>query len=117
MSIEAEEALSPPRTKGRHDRLVRRAIANVTTPSLPARCDEEARLDEHGSASFAPFFPANTITSDGRVGGDVVYVLDLGERNETLRPRFGDRRWYRYGARRAPGDSLPTLSDYTPIGH
>ena len=113
MSIDAEEALRPARTSGRLDRLVRGALANDRIAFLPARCAEDARRDDEGSASYAPFFPANTITSDGRVGGDVVYVLDLGEHNETLRPRFGARRWYRFGRRQTPGDSLPTLMAYT----
>ncbi|NUS33187.1 MAG: hypothetical protein HOQ17_09010, partial [Gemmatimonadaceae bacterium] len=59
-----------------------------------------------------PFFPANTIEPDGRVGGNVVYVLDLGARDEALRARFGDRTWYRFGPHLTRGDSTPTLTPY-----
>ena len=46
------------------------------------------------------------------MGGDVVYVLDLGAHNEVLRSRFGSRRWYRFGPRRSATDVLPTIIPY-----
>jgi hypothetical protein len=114
MSIDAEESLRPPRTQGRLDRLVKGALAfdAKEPPVQPAACLEDMRRDSEGSASFAPFFPANTIDADGRIGGDVVYALDLGEHDEVLRARFGDRRWYRFGVRLAAGDTVPTLIPY-----
>ena len=43
--------------------------------------------------------------SDGRVGGNVVFARDLGERNQVLRDRFGDRSWYAYRLARDLGDT------------
>ncbi|MEO8621265.1 MAG: glycosyltransferase family 39 protein, partial [bacterium] len=115
MSIDAEEALQPPRMQGRLDRLVKGALAfdKQEPPTQPAACLEDIRRDNEGSASFGPFFPANTIDDNGRLGGDVVYALDLGEHDEVLRPRFGDRSWYRFGIHLAAGDSVPTLTPYS----
>lgn len=75
-------------------------------------CIADLASDGEGVATFAPFFPANTIEPDGRVGGNVVYVLDLGARDEALRARFGDRTWYRFGPHLTRGDSTPTLTPY-----
>lgn len=116
LSIDAEVALLPARPQGRLDRLVKGALAFDAEPRLnaPQVCVEDVRRDNEGSASFAPFFPANTIDADGHLGGDVVYALDLGAHNEVLRARFGDRRWYRFGVRLAAlGDSVPTLTPYS----
>ena len=117
-SIDAEEALRPLSTKGRLDRLVRGALAfDERDPPLsaPQVCVDDMRRDAEGSASFAPFFPANQIDSAGRLGGNVVYALDLGEHDEVLRARFGDRTWYRFGQRFAAGDSIPTLRPYAAV--
>ena len=114
MSIDAEAAIQPPRTVGRLDRLVKGAIAfdKQEPPTLPQVCVDDVRRDDAGSASYGPFFPANEIGPDGHLGGNVVYALDLGPHDEVLRARFGNRSWYRYGAHRAPSDSLPTLIPY-----
>jgi hypothetical protein len=63
-------------------------------------------------ASYGPFFPTNTIGADGRVGGNVVWVLDLGAHNEALRARFGDRAWYRFRPHLRRGDPNPTIAPY-----
>jgi hypothetical protein len=114
MSIDAETAIQPPRTAGRLDRLVKGALAFDAhePPVLPPVCIDDVRRDDAGSASYAPFFPANRIGADGHLGGDVVYALDLGQHNEVLRARFGNRRWYRFGPHRTPSDSTPSLLPY-----
>ena len=114
-SIDAEVAVRPARTRGRLDRLVMGALAFDAAHqlNLPRECEDDVRRDNEGSASFAPFFPANTIDANGHLGGDVVYALDLGAHNEVLRARFGDRRWYRFGVRLASGDSVPRLTPYS----
>jgi hypothetical protein len=111
LSIEAEESIKPPHMSGRRDRLIRGALAvGVRTPE-PETCVQDSRLDSEGTASYVPFFAANNIDDQGHVSGDVIYALDLGARNETLRARFGDRRWYRFGAQQA-GDTLPRIRPY-----
>jgi hypothetical protein len=75
-------------------------------------CVADLTSDGDGVATFAPFFPANTIEPDGRLGGNVVYALDLGPHNEALRARFGDRTWYRFGPHLTRGDPNPTLTPY-----
>ncbi|HJU65600.1 MAG TPA: hypothetical protein VJ596_07975, partial [Gemmatimonadaceae bacterium] len=59
-----------------------------------------------------PFLRLNVPSENGRVGGKVVFARDLGAHNELLRPRFGERSWYRYVPRRGPGDSSPVFERY-----
>ena len=113
ISINAERALKPPRTAGRQDRLIRRALAfDAEQRALPVVCAEDILRDHDGTAAYGPFFPANDIGPDGRLGGRVVYALDLGDHNEVLRARFGQRTWYRYGPLESSRDSLPSLVPY-----
>ncbi|CAN5912534.1 hypothetical protein BH11GEM1_BH11GEM1_02080 [soil metagenome] len=114
VSIDAEEARRPASAYGRLDRLVKGALAfdSAQPATMPPVCIEDLRLDIEGSASYAPFFAANTIDGDGHVGGNIVYALDLGAHNEVLRGRFGSRTWYRFGLRVAAHDSVPALTPY-----
>lgn len=75
-------------------------------------CLTDLSSDADGPATYGPFFPSNTIGPDGRIGGNVVYVLDLGAHNEVLRARFADRTWYRFGPHLRRGDSTATLTPY-----
>jgi hypothetical protein len=47
----------------------------------------------------------SSFDASGRLGGDIVYVRDFGQRDEMLRGRFGDRDWY-VAAIVVEGDSL-----------
>lgn len=88
-----------------------RITARIATPT-PCPLDE-AR-DREGTAEYTPFFAANEIDADGRLGGRVVWATDLGAHDEVLRARFGDRTWYRLGPR-APGAPLAeALVPYVP---
>ena len=87
-----------------------RAYDPSSDPS-PA-CISDLTSDADGPATYGPFFPSNTIEADGRIGGNVVYVLDLGTHDEVLRSRFGDRTWYRFGPHLRRGDSTATLTPY-----
>jgi hypothetical protein len=82
-----------------------------TSDPSPA-CVSDLLSDGEGVATYAPFFPRNQIQPDGRVGGNVVYVLDLGAHNEALRARFGDRTWYRFGPHLRRGDPNATITPY-----
>lgn len=106
-----EERPAAPR-EGRLARMEATATAYDPTSHPPPACVADLVRDAEGVATYAPFFPANTIEADGRVGGNVVYVLDLGARDETLRARFGDRTWYRFGPHLTRGDPTPTLTPY-----
>jgi hypothetical protein len=64
-------------------------------PLSPA-CQNEIAGDSVGTVPLWYFLPYTTFDASGRIGGDVVFVRDLGAHNETLRQRFGDRTWYRY---------------------
>ncbi|MBC7671665.1 MAG: hypothetical protein H7247_04520, partial [Polaromonas sp.] len=114
VSIDAEQARRPASARARLDRLVKGALAfdSVQSPTMPRVCVEDLQHDIERSASYAPFFAANTIDGDGHIGGNIVYALDLGAHNEVLRSRFGDRAWYRFGARLAVGDTVPSLAAY-----
>jgi hypothetical protein len=105
-----EEGTSAP-AGARLDRLLNRIAQFGPQAEAAPTCVEELVADGKGLASYAPFLPANTIEPDGRVGGNVVYVLDLGSHNEALRARFGDRSWYTFGPEHArPGEA--TLTPY-----
>jgi 4-amino-4-deoxy-L-arabinose transferase-like glycosyltransferase len=75
---------------------VRLASRSSLTPECQAELDGDKTF---GGAPFGPALPLEEIGPDGRIGGDVVYAADLGARNEALRARFGDRRWYRLSLR------------------
>ena len=80
--------------------------------ALPSPCVNEAAADSAGVSLYPPFLTLNRIGPDGRVGGDIVYVRDLGPRNEELRARFGDRTWYRYRPRQSAADTSPAFVRY-----
>jgi len=97
---------------GRLDRM-QKTIHDYDASAEPSpACVADLTSDGEGPATYAPFFPRNTIEPDGRVGGNVVYVLDLGAHDEALRARFGDRTWYRFGPHLTRGDSTPTFTPY-----
>ena len=77
----------------------------ASAAALPSRCVDEAQADLVGMSLYPPFLTLNHVGPEGRVGGDVVYVRDLGSRNEELRARFGDRTWYRYRPRQSAADT------------
>jgi hypothetical protein len=70
---------------------------SINSPaSLTPEC--RAEIDRAGDVpvSFGAALPHEPIDAGGRLdGGDVVYAMDLGERNEVLRARFSGRAWYR----------------------
>ena len=106
LALDAEAKRSDAARTQRIDRIVSDAARIGTPVPLPASCSEDERRDRSGTASFVPFFAANSIDRRGRVSGNVIYAIDLGAHNEVLRGRFGDRVWYRFGL-------LPTDTVFT----
>lgn len=100
--------------EGRLARMERTVHAYDPASDPSPACINDLTSDADGPATYGPFFPSNRIGADGRVGGNVVYVLDLGAHNEVLRARFGDRTWYRFGPHLRRGESIATL---TPFPH
>jgi hypothetical protein len=81
-------------------------VISLVPGAMPtSACLQQANLDQQESMPYALFLSHQKIDSDGRVGGNVVFVRDFGSRNELLRARYGDRTWYRYRAASASGDS------------
>jgi hypothetical protein len=82
--------------------------------SITPRCTAELTYDAtHGPAlAYGPALLRNEITSDGHIGGGIVFVADLGEHNQVLRDRFGDRPWYRLQMRRDGEKLTPHLIPY-----
>lgn len=75
--------------------------------SLTPACRDELASDaQYGGMPFGVGLLLESIGADGRLGGDVIYAADLGARDSVLRPRFGDRAWYRAYTERAPGGPL-----------
>jgi hypothetical protein len=92
------------------DPLIRISSEKSITPACQAELDEDAR---YGGMPFGPALLLEPIGADGTLDGDVVYASDLGERNASLRPRFGDRTWYRVWVDHAPDGTLrPVITRY-----
>lgn len=89
------------------------AIALVPGSSPTPVCLAEFSRDSIGTMPYAVFLAKQTFGADGRVGGPVVFVRDMGARNERLRSRFGDRAWYRYRPARSLDDTSRIFLPYT----
>ena len=64
--------------------------------SLTPDCKEQLSADaRYGGLPFGVGLLLDSIGPDQRLAGDVIYAADLGDRNDVLRPRFGDRHWFR----------------------
>jgi hypothetical protein len=80
------------------------------TPECEKELQDDARLP---TVLFGPALPLEPIDDEGRINGDVIFVADLGDRNELLRARFGDRPWYRlYSAPIGDGNFRTELVPY-----
>jgi len=82
--------------------------------SVTPACRAEIALDNRlrTPVAYGPMLLLNRFDESGRIDGPVVYVINLGERNEVLRQRFADRHWYRYEVPWNRADSLPVLVPY-----
>lgn len=78
---------------------------------LPAECEAEIAFDQRGFLAFAPYLYLNNASLDG----PVVWARDLRDRNDALRRRYPDRRFYRYAPAEAGGPPrLLPLTDASP---
>lgn len=82
--------------------------------SVTPICADEIRHDLRvkNTVAYGPMLLLNRFDDDGLLGGPVVYAMDLRDRNEVLRGRFGNRRWYRYEIPRNRPDTVPVLVPY-----
>ncbi len=78
---------------------------------LTEACRREIEADAAGTTPYAPFLTLARFERDGSLGGPVVFVRDLGPRNELLRPRFPGRAWFRYRPR-SSADDTPAIVPY-----
>jgi hypothetical protein len=129
-ALRAEERRVPRDTTGQLERIetsikpFRESRAKVRTPdpnfhvtdsaSVTPACAGEIAADNRlrNSIAYGPMLLQNRFDESGRIAGPVVYVMNLGERNEVLRGRFADRHWYRYEIPRSRPDSVPVLVPY-----
>ena len=91
------------------DPSVRISSMAALTPECQSELVEDAQL---GGAALGPALPLEPIGADGRIDGNVIFVADLGERNEVLRARFGDRTWYRLTIVQPDRSVRPTITPY-----
>jgi hypothetical protein len=91
------------------DQTVHISSAETLTPLCKAELETDGKL---GVATFGSVLPLEPIDANGRVDGDVIYVIDLGERNEVLKARFGDRTWYRLSVMRPGSAPRAILAPY-----
>lgn len=128
--VRAEEARAPSDTAGRLTRIERGVRPFVPSPGnleVPDRrfrvsdstvvtpaCAREIAHDRRvrNTVAYGPLLLENRFDDRGRISGNAVYVMDLGERNEVLRARFGDRRWFRYEVPRGRPDTAAALVPY-----
>lgn len=85
-----------------------RALWIVPGSRLTPTCLGQIAADRRGTMVY-PLFLAYQQVVDGRVGGDVVFVRDLGARDTLLRARFPGRAWYRYRTPRGLDDTAPVF--------
>ena len=129
-AVRVEEAQPIADSLARLQRITQRAVPfvasanNVRAPdgnlrvndssSVTAACAAEIEHDRRlGNAiAYGPMLLENRIDSAGRVGGNAIYVMDLRDRNEVLRARFADRRWYRYEFPASGDGRTPVLVPY-----
>jgi hypothetical protein len=133
-ALDAEDTLSAQSNTERVDRVIRvaqavgvaqpapglqadQAIALVPGSQPTDRCLREFQHDATGTMAYSLFLARQHVGGDGRIGGDVVFVRDLLDRNELLRQRFGNRTWYRYRAPRSLDDTAPAFIPYEPSRH
>lgn len=106
--VDTLEALARQKRPGvRLDRTDDRALRLPTAGPLPPDCEAEIAFDQRGFLAFAPYLYFNTAALDG----PVVWARDLRDRNDQLRRRYPDRRFYRYAP---PGPGLPPRLEPLP---
>jgi hypothetical protein len=128
-ALDAEDTLMARSAEERAERVLSKARAFGTArlePGLPAdqsialvpgsrptpRCLREFQRDLVGTIAYPIFLAHQRVGSDGRVAGNVIFVRDLGERNQLLRTRFGNRVWYSY---RVPHGLDDTTRVFLPL--
>jgi hypothetical protein len=130
-AIRLEESLPPIDTAGRLRRIEASTLilgdpASVMVPStdpyfrvnknsmVSRECIMELTLDAKvgNSVIYGPLLLQNQFDDLGRLDGQVIYAMNLGERNSALRARFGDRQWFRYEVPANQPDSSPVLVPY-----
>jgi hypothetical protein len=130
-AIRREEALPPADTAGHLMRIEATTImlgapTDVIVPntdpyfrvnrnSMVSRaCILEINFDAQvgNSVIFGPLLLHNRFDKLGRLDGQVIYAMNLGDRNNALRARFGDRQWFRYEVPADKPDSSPVLVPY-----
>jgi hypothetical protein len=86
----------------------------TSTTSITPACREEIEHDFRvkNTIAYGPMLLLNRFDEAGRLSGPVIYAMDLRDRNEVLRGRFRNRRWYRYEIPRNRADSTPVLVPY-----
>ena len=87
-------------------------VSNRESVTPSCRADLTAFGPQRGAISYGQALLLNEIGADGRIAGPIVFVTDLGEHNEVLRGRFGDRPWYRIERTVGTSDSSLTLVPY-----
>lgn len=130
-ALDLEDTLPAPSDSARADRVIARAraygvaeiqpgqsadqaIALVPGSRPTPKCLWEFQRDRElgGTLAYSLFLAHQRVGRDGRIDGDVIFVRDMGERNELLRERFGTRTWYRYRLARSLDDTSNAFVPY-----
>jgi hypothetical protein len=88
-------------------------LAFVPGRELAPECQRELRRSS-GGVTLAELLPYQSFESNGALGGPIVYVRDMGPRNELLRERFGNRRWFTTQRREIDGRPEFRFFPYQP---
>jgi hypothetical protein len=128
-ALDAEDMRDASSLEERAERVVKAASASGAAKPAPGlqadqvialvpgsrptdRCRREFDHDAIGTMAYPLFLARQHVNDDGHIGGDVVFVRDLLDRNYLLRERFGGRTWYRYRAPRSLEDTTPPFVRY-----
>lgn len=129
VGLDAEDRIEGPEANERYRRVVIRALsvgqsqrvpgtegstALAFVPNRPIHpyCLAELDADRAGVVALDRFLTHQRFDRSGRLTGPVVFVRDLGVRNEKLLTRFGERTWYRYRPPAGPDDEAPIFLPY-----
>jgi len=109
-----ERSVRPFQVSAANPRMPDGSFRVTDSASVTPICADEIRHDLRvkNTVAYGPMLLLNRFDDSGRLGGPVIYAMDLRDRNEVLRGRFGNRRWYRYEIPRNRSDTIPVLVPY-----
>jgi hypothetical protein len=89
-------------------------LALVQSRAPSPMCREGLERARSPGGTLAEMLPYQGFTSDGELGGSVVYARDFGRNNELLRGKFANRAWFVARVTRTDTAVSVALEPYRP---